>query len=209
MTRAIYIRTSVADNDGAAQRHELELRARGEGWNEWVTYFDRGESGAEDSRPQWDKLTADVRRGRVRELLVTELSRLGRSTVAVLTVLDEWQRAGLRLIVTRLGIDFATPSGRMVAAVLAAVAELELELTRERRLAGVRRAQAHGTRSGRPIGRPRVEVDADKLKRACQARDAGTPWREVAEWLGVPESTARRVLAVHQNLARSSGIATT
>jgi DNA invertase Pin-like site-specific DNA recombinase len=56
------------------------------------------------------------------------------------------------------GINLSTSAGRQVANVLASIAEFEAGGIRERVTAGVRHAQRHGTKSGRPIGRPATAV---------------------------------------------------
>jgi DNA invertase Pin-like site-specific DNA recombinase len=195
--RAVYVRTSTDDNDGSAQLHELAEAARVRGWgHEYAAYLDRGESGAKDSRPEWDELREQCRRGRVREVMATELSRLGRSVVPVVLALDELHHAGVRVILLRQGLDYGTPVGRAVAAILAAVAQLERDQAIERIRAGVRRAQEEGTRSGRPIGRPRRRVDTQKLR---ELRKAGLSWAQCARELGLGAGTCRRALEACQN----------
>ncbi len=95
----------------------------------------------------------------------------------------------LKLYHLDLAIDTTTPSGRLLFHMLGAIAEFERDLIRERVVAGVRRAQEHGTRSGRPIGRARRLVDSDEIRRR---RDDGRSWRRIARALKVPMSTLRR-----------------
>lgn len=188
--KAIYVRTSVDDNDGAAQLHELHGAARARGWGIYATHVDRGEGGAKASRPEWDYLMAEARAGRLTELMCTELSRIGRSVVNVVLALDELHRRGVVVVLTRQGLDYSTPVGRAVAAILAAVAQLEREQIRERQAAGMRRAREAGTKSGRPIGRPERSLD---VARAAELRLVKLrPWSEVAQAIGCPEATLRR-----------------
>jgi DNA invertase Pin-like site-specific DNA recombinase len=204
MTAALYVRTSTDDNDGSAQLHELREWAARQGSRDWfhaTAYIDKGESGAKASRPQWDKLLADVRAGRVRELACTELSRMGRSVLNVVLALDELHAAGCRVVLLRQGLDYGTPIGRAVATILAAVAQLEREQIRERIAAGVRRAREKGSRSGKPIGRPRAVVTGEQLERARQARARGDSWSDVAWQVNVPASTIRRAVEACQNPA--------
>lgn len=195
MTRdvACYIRTSTDGQDGQAQRHQLERATAGvDEPIRW--YVDVGESGAKTSRPELDRLKRDTAAGEVSAVYVSALDRLGRSAVHVLTMLNDWTRAGVRVVSLREGqsIDPSTPIGRAVASILAAVAELERDLIRERVRSGVKRAQERGTRSGRPIGRPSRGVDADEVRRR---RAAGESWRTIAQAMKAPTATIRRAVS--------------
>jgi DNA invertase Pin-like site-specific DNA recombinase len=203
MSRAIYVRTSTDDNDGAAQLHELRQWCEKAGWSNVKEYIDQGESGIKESRPQWDQLRVEVTRGRVTELVCTELSRLGRSVVNVVLALDDFYRVGCRVILLRQGLDYGTAVGRLVATILAAVAQLEREQTKERIRAGVRRAQNEGTRSGKPIGRPR-RTDQVDVQKALRDRALGASWRKAARAQNVKPTTLLRALKAHQNLTHNS-----
>jgi DNA invertase Pin-like site-specific DNA recombinase len=93
-------------------------------------------------------------------------------------------------------IDTSTPAGRFTFAVIAAVAELERELIRERTVAGLDVAR----QGGKHFGRPRRGFDVDTA-RALLA--AGVSQREAARRLGVGASTLRRTLAKTSNESRS------
>lgn len=192
--RALYVRTSVDDNDGAAQLHELRAAAAARGWAPYVVLVDRGESGAKASRPEWDKLIRAAREGELKALMCTELSRIGRSVVNVVMALDELHQAGVQVVLTRQGLDYGTPVGRAVATILAAVAQLERDQTRERIAAGLRRAKDNGTRSGKPVGRPERSVD---IERATKLRTEGATWSAIARAMGVPVPTLRRKVLAH------------
>ena len=90
----------------------------------------------------------------------------------------------------REGIDTSNATGRMIAGVLASLAELELELGRERRAA----AKAARKARGLPIGRPRKLSEA-QLRQAEQMRAAGEPVPEIAATLAVSTPTLYRLLA--------------
>ena len=85
------------------------------------------------------------------------------------------------------GIDTSTPAGRFTFHVIAAVAELERELIRERTRAGLAAAR----RRGAAIGRPRVAVDAGEVRRLQQR---GLSVAQVAARLGCGVSTIGRAL---------------
>lgn len=91
----------------------------------------------------------------------------------------------------REGIDTSTAAGKLVFTVIAAIAEFERHLIRERVAAGLAKAKEHGTRSGRPIGRPRRHVD---VLRARRLHAEGRSWPQVARVLGVSVSTVKRAV---------------
>ena len=125
--------------------------------------------------------------------MVAGLDRLGRSLRDLLVLLDELPAAGCAVISLRESIDLTTPTGRLLVHMIAALAELERELIRERVRAGIARVMAAGrTRSGRPIGRPRRTVAAGAVARL---RAEGRSWRSIAQALKVPRRTLERGLA--------------
>jgi len=89
------------------------------------------------------------------ELVVTKIDRLGRSTGDVLHTLDHLDRLGVDVMIVQLGGRISGPIGRLLRTVLAAVGEFERDIITERVQAGMDRAKSHGTRSGRPVGRPK------------------------------------------------------
>lgn len=196
--KAVYVRTSTDANDGKAQEHELEQYARTNNWVGYEKYIDIGETGAKESRPEWDRLREDIRKGRVTEVAATELCRMGRTVTGVMMALEEMQRMGCRVILLREGLDFATPVGRAFAAILSAVAQLEREQITARVRSGMRKAKEKGTRSGKPIGRPRAKIAVVDLEKAEMMLDDGCPWIEVAKEIGTSATTLRRAIKAIQ-----------
>ncbi|MGC4113770.1 MAG: recombinase family protein [Myxococcales bacterium] len=78
-TMAIYVRTSTTDQDGAAKLHALHRAAAARGWGSVLEYTDIGHSGAKASRPALDALKRAAKEGKVRQVMVFALDRLGRS----------------------------------------------------------------------------------------------------------------------------------
>ena len=89
------------------------------------------------------------------------------------------------------GLGRTAPRGEIHAQVLGTLAEFERELIRERVRAGLDRARANGTRSGKPIGRPRRQFD---VERARAMRAEGRSWRAIAQALKVPRRTVERLV---------------
>lgn len=107
----------------------------------------------------------------------------------VMTTTRDLGERGIVLRSLREGIDTSNASGRMVAGVLASLAELELELGKERRTAArdARRAR------GQSIGRPKALTD-QKVALARRMHDSGESASTIAAALGVSRATVYRVL---------------
>jgi DNA invertase Pin-like site-specific DNA recombinase len=126
-------------------------------------------------------------------IVVVGIDRLGRNAAEVMTTIREVGQRGIILRSLREGIDTSNATGRMVAGVLASLAELELELGRERRSAAREARRARG----QPIGRPKA-LDASKAALAQRMHASGEPASSIAEALGVSRATIYRVIAGHQ-----------
>ncbi len=123
-------------------------------------------------------------------IVVVGIDRLGRNAAEVMTPIRELGERGIVLRSLREGIDTSNASGGMVAGVLASLAELELELGRERRTAArdARRAR------GQSIGRPKA-LDQSKMALAQRMHASGESASTIAVTLGVSRATVYRVLA--------------
>src|SRR5262249_32685746 len=190
MTRAaLYARVSTGDQTPAPQLEALHAFSAARGWR--VTeYVDHGVSGARERRPGLDVLLAAVRARRVDVVACTKLDRLARSTRQLVTLAGEFEALGVELVVLDQAIDTTTPAGRLLFHVLAAIAEFERGLIRERVVGGGRRAEAQGGR----LGRPRFHhVDPG---RAQALLAEGLSLRAIARTLQVHPSAVSRVLVV-------------
>ncbi|MGE2816259.1 recombinase family protein [Mycobacterium heidelbergense] len=123
-------------------------------------------------------------------IVVVGIDRLGRNAAEVMTTIRELCERNIVLRSLREGIDTSNAAGRMIAGVLASLAELELELGRERRTA----ARAARRARGQHIGRPKA-LDTDKAELARRMHTSGEPASVIATTLGVSRATVYRVLA--------------
>ena len=123
-------------------------------------------------------------------IVVVGIDRLGRNAAEVMTTIRDLGERGIVLRSLREGIDTSNASGRMVAGVLASLAELELELGKERRTAArdARRAR------GQSIGRPKA-LDQSKVALAQRMHASGESASTIAATLGVSRATVYRVLS--------------
>jgi DNA invertase Pin-like site-specific DNA recombinase len=190
---AIYARVSTSDQNNAIQVRELTEYIQRRGWALVGTYLDQM-SGAKASRPGLDRLMADARQRRFEVVLVWKMDRFGRSLVHCISAIQELASLGVRFIATSQGLDTdeSNPASKLLLHILAAVAQFERELIRERVSAGMRTARARGTRTGRDIGRPRRVFDRGRV---LLLREAGQSWRQIASALGVGVGTVRRTAA--------------
>jgi len=128
-------------------------------------------------------------------IVVVGIDRLGRNAAEVMTTIRELGEQGIVLRSLREGIDTSNATGRMVAGVLASLAELELELGRERRSAAREARRARG----QSIGRPKA-LDQSKVALAQRMHASGESARTIAATLGVSRATVYRVLAEHDEV---------
>ncbi len=184
---ALYARVSTDEQDPAMQLADLRRLAEHRGWKIVEEYIDQGISGSKASRPDLDRLMADASAGKLDVVAVWRFDRFARSTRHLLLALEEFRALDVDFVSQRESIDTSTPMGRMVFTMVAAVAELERELIRERVIAGIRRAQAQG----KHCGRKKVEID---LRPAVAMLDKGHGIKTTARSLGVSVSTLRRRL---------------
>lgn len=123
-------------------------------------------------------------------IVVVGIDRLGRNAAEVMTTIRDLRERGIVLRSLREGINTANATGRMVAGVLASLAELELELGRERRAAAREARRARG----QAIGRPKA-LDKSKAALARRMHTSGEPVSTIAATLGVSRATVYRALA--------------
>jgi DNA invertase Pin-like site-specific DNA recombinase len=123
-------------------------------------------------------------------IVVVGIDRLGRNAAEVMMTIRELAEQNIVLRSLREGIDTSNTTGRMVAGVLASLAELELELGRERRTAAREARRARGQH----IGRPKA-FDEKKAALAARMHESGESASTIANTLGVSRATVYRVLA--------------
>src|SRR5580658_4572908 len=122
---------------------------------------------ANERRSWLDQLMADAHRRRFDVVVVWKLDRFGRSLVHCVSGIQELASLGIRFIATSQGLDTdeSNPASKLLMHILAAVAQFERELIRERVSAGMKAAKARGTKTGNAIGRPRRVFNRDEVLR--------------------------------------------
>jgi DNA invertase Pin-like site-specific DNA recombinase len=166
------------------QLRELRDYAARRRWEIADEYTDHGVSGSRDSRPALNRLMADAQQRRFDAILVWKVDRFGRSLRHLVNALAELGALGVAFVSLRDNLDLSTPSGRLMFAVIGAMAEFERSLIQERVKAGLRNAQANGTQ----LGRPRRVIDGDRITRM---KAEGASLRQIAKTLGIGYGTVR------------------
>lgn len=186
-----YTRVSTADqgeNGGGldAQRTAIEAECSRRGW-----VLDRIEadtlSGKTARRPGLQRALAACRKGEVSGVVVAKLDRLSRSMIDFAGLLEDARKRGYNVVALDLGVDLSTSSGKLVANVMASVAEWEREVIGERTKDGIAAKRAAGTLKG-PIGRPR-SMPGKTRRRISMMRARGMTFTAIADELnaeGVP-----------------------
>jgi DNA invertase Pin-like site-specific DNA recombinase len=169
------------------QLSELREYASRRGWKVVGEYTDEGTSGSKESRPELNRLMADVHSRKFEVILVWKIDRFGRSLRHLVNALADLDSYGVAFVSLRDNLDLSTPSGRLMFQVIGAMSEFERALIQERVRAGLKNAVAHGKR----LGRPRTLVDAARI---VALRSAGASWRQVSEQMGIGVGTAVRAL---------------
>lgn len=193
---AIYARVSTSDQTTDNQLRELREVAERHGWRVVQEYVDQGISGAKgrDKRPQFDQLLKDANRRQFDVIMSWSVDRLGRSLQHLVAFLGDVQEAGVDLYLHQQGLNTMTPSGRMMFQMCGVFAEFERAMIQERIKAGIARVRATGrTKSGRPLGRPKVPLATETKIR--QLRLAGLGILKIAKEAKVGSGTVQRVLA--------------
>ena len=186
MTKLIgYARVSTRQQ--STDRQEADLLAAGVRRDD--LYLDQGVSGAQASRPQSDATLDALHEGDT--LAITTLDRLGRSTQNMLAFADELRARGAGLRVLNLGggdVDTSTPMGSMLFTIMAALAQMELEIKRERVLDSISKRR----NAGQNLGGRRQKITDSQIRSALLLVQVGEPAAQVARDLGMSRATFYR-----------------
>jgi len=193
---ALYCRVSTADQSCARQERDLAaFAARAE--YEVVGTFKETGSGVKLDRAERRRVMELAQARQIDAVLVTELSRWGRSTTDLLATLQELEARRVSVIAFNgMAFDLTTPHGRMIATVLAGIAAFERELTQERIRSGIAAAKARGKRLGRQPGdRPKSDCLAARVI-ALVAN--GRSYRLIGRQAGLSKNTVADIVKRHR-----------
>jgi putative DNA-invertase from lambdoid prophage Rac len=189
---AIYCRVSTADQTCVRQERDLKALAKKAGYK-IVGVYKETASGAKDDRAERKKVLALAQARKVDVILVTELTRWGRSMLDLFHTLQDLQAWEVSLIAqTGVQFDLRTAQGKLIASLMAALAEFERDLLRERVRSGIAAARKRGVIFGRQLGQ-RVKADRH-APRVLKLVEAGQSYREISHRLGISKNTVLSIV---------------
>lgn len=181
---ACYVRVSTIGQNEEGQRAEIQRWLEGNGIKSARWFVDKGQSGDSLVRPAFEQLQSAIFAGEVGAVVVYKLDRLSRRLREGIATLCDWCDRGLRVVSITQQIDFNGTIGKMLAAVLLGIAEMEQETRRERQAVGIAVAKEKGKYRGRKKGTTKA-----KPARARELRRRGLTIAEIGQALGVSRNT--------------------
>lgn len=190
---AIYCRVSTKSQDTASQL--LDLKKWAERCEEAVVWYDDKFTGRTMHRPGWSKLERALQAGEVSRIVCWRLDRLGRTAKGLTALFADLFERKVGLVSLRDGIDLSTPAGRMLANVLASIAQFETEVRAERVQAGQAAARIAGkTWGGSEKGRMLKVTDE-------QVTTINRLWNEGAKIAAIARATGLSRPTVYARIA--------
>ena len=197
MTIAAYVRVSSRRQKDDSQRAEIQkwLDANGIDAKQVEWYADK-ETGTKLDRPEFQRLQADIFHGKVKTVIIWKLDRLSRRLRDGVNILADWAERGLKIVVVTQQLEFNGSVGRMIAALLLGLAEIEWQYRKERQQAGIEVAKKRGVYRGRKPG-----TTKGKPERAVELKEKGLTVGEIATALGVSDRTVFRYIGQSDEVA--------
>lgn len=191
MTTAVYIRVSSLEQVTASQDREVTRWLKKEDITDFERYVDH-ETGTKMKRPAIDRLMSDINAGKIDRIVIWRMDRLGRTAAGLTALFETLNAKCVTLVSIRDHFDLATPSGRLMANVLASVAQFETEVRRERQMAGIAVAKTKGKYKGRKPGSYK-----SKPYKAHRMKERGFSVTEIARQLNVSRFTIHKYLLLN------------
>lgn len=192
MRIAIYARVSTPEQNPENQILRLSEVAKGRGYEVIGEYVDIA-SGANQKRPQLDRMLEDARHGLFDGIIVTKIDRLARSITNLLAIMEDLESYGVVVEFIDQPINTGTASGRMVLIIIGALAEFEKELIHDRTMDGLARAKAEGRKGGRPA-RKLTPYQIDKAKSILAVNPQITITQLAKHFNGISRQTLVKLL---------------
>ena len=195
---AIYCRVSTSDQSCERQEREILEYAHLAGYQVIGIWKDTA-AGTKQNRVERQKVLAMAQARKIDAILVTEMTRWGRSTIDLMQTLQELHAWGVSLIATTgIQFDLNTSQGRLIGNLMAILAEFERDLVRERVRSGIAAAKARGQKLGRQPGQ---RVKADRLTpKVLQMVEQGNSYRQIAGALHLSKTTVNEIVKRHRQL---------
>lgn len=139
-------------------------------------------TGTKKDRPLLNKLLDDVEEGD--KVVITELTRLGRSTRDLISIAEQLQDKGVELVSLKENIDTTTATGKAMFGMLSVMAQFERDIISERTKEGLKSARARGKMGGRP---KTTNKDIERALTLYDARDLSV--NDICELIGISKPT--------------------
>ncbi len=195
---AVYVRVSSKRQDTRSQEPDLKRWIEAYADGQPVVWYRDKATGKNMHRPGWRKLEADIAAGKFAKLVIWRLDRLGRTASGLTALFDDLRARKVGLVSLRDGLNLETPSGRLMANVLASVAAYENEVRSERIVAGQQAARANGKRWGGSKPGKRKSVTAEQIAVIRRLRAEGMHVSAIARTVRVSRPTVYSALDVCQ-----------
>lgn len=196
----IFARVSTSIQDYERQVNELTAVANSNNWNVAATFCEKV-SGAKKNaeRKELSKMTDYVRTNNINMVLVTELSRLGRDTLQVLEVIEQFNKLGISLFIQNYHIETLNDNGtintmsQFLITILAEVARMERKTIRERVESGYKNYRANGGKVGRKEGYRKSDIDMrEQYAEEIRLLRKGISLRNISKITGTSINTIRK-----------------
>jgi DNA invertase Pin-like site-specific DNA recombinase len=189
----IYCRVSTDDQCCDRQEQDLKVYADKAGYQVMGIYKENA-SGAKDDRSERKKVLALAQARKIDVILVTELTRWGRSTPDLLSTLELLQTRNVSLIAqTGMEFDLSTPFGKLIATFMAGLATFERDLCRQRIKSGMAAAKGRGRTFGRVKGYIPAKVRAVESE-VVELAQQGKSYRAIAAQLKLSKNTVMSIV---------------
>ena len=196
----IFVRVSTNIQDYERQINELTAVAQNNNWIVSATFCEKI-SGAKKNaeRKELTNMIEYVRTNNINMVLVTELSRLGRDTLQVLEVIEQFNNLGISLFIQNYHIETLNENGTINAmsqfliTILAEVARMERKTIRERVESGYKNYRANGGKVGRKEGYRKSEIDMkEQYAEEIRLLRKGISLRNISKITGTSINTIRK-----------------
>ena len=191
---AVYVRVSSKVQDTRSQAPDLQRWLDAYGNGSPVKWYKDTFTGKTMDRPSWKQLEGDIEAGRVGKVVCWRLDRLGRTASGLTKLFDYLNARKITLVSLKDGLDLSTPAGRLMAGVLASVAQYETEVRQERTLAGQAVARANGKQWGGSEKGRRISVKPEQIDAIKRYKAEGMKVAGIARAVGLSRPTIYRLL---------------
>ena len=196
----IFARVSTSIQDYERQVNELTALAQRNGWSVEAVFCEKV-SGAKKNieRKELSRMVEYVQAHHINKVAVTELSRLGRDTLQVLEVIEQFNKLGISLFIQNYSIETLTEDGKInpmsqfLITILAEVARMERKTIRERVESGYKNYRANGGKVGRKEGYRKSESDMrEQYAEEIRLLRKGISLRNISKITGTSVNTIRK-----------------